>query len=128
MSRYRKNVGDYGEQLALQFLQKRGYIIIDRNFSSKYGEIDILALHSEEPETICCVEVKTRLSSVFGEPEEAVTRDKTKRLHDTACSYFFQNRIEDKIFRLDILSIFIDQTTKKARIKHLKGISYNDFL
>jgi putative endonuclease len=126
MSRYKKDLGVYGENLACQFLIKRGYIIIDRNFSSKYGEIDIFATHPKELETLCAIEVKTRISSNFGQPEEAVTPNKIKRLHDTACSYFFQNKIEDKVFRLDIVSIFIDQTTKKARIKHLKGINYEN--
>jgi Holliday junction resolvase-like predicted endonuclease len=62
------------------------------------------------------------VSSFFGSPEEAVTPHKIKRLRDTACSYFFKNNIEDKFFRLDILSIFIDHAAKKARIKHIKGI------
>lgn len=124
--RYRKNLGDYGEKLATAFLQKRGYAIIDQNFSSRYGEIDIIALHPKETDTICCIEVKTRISTDFGSPEEAVTYNKIKRLHDTACSYFFQNKIEDKIFRLDILSIFINQAAKKAKIKHIKGVGYED--
>ncbi|MFH1712848.1 MAG: YraN family protein [Candidatus Jacksonbacteria bacterium] len=126
MNRYRKNLGDYGEKLAVKFLQKRGYAIIDQNFSSRYGEIDIIALHPKETDTICCMEVKTRISTDFGSPEEAVTYNKIKRLHDTACSYFFQNRIEDKIFRLDIIAIFINQIIKKAKIKHIKGIGYED--
>lgn len=127
MNRYRKNLGDYGENIALKFLEKRGYAIIDQNFSSRYGEIDIIALHPKETDTICCIEVKTRISTDFGSPEEAVTYDKIKRLHDTACSYFFQNRIEDKIFRLDVISILIDRLAKKAKIRHIKGFGYEDF-
>lgn len=122
MSRYRKNLGDYGEQLAIQFLQKRGYTIIHRNFSSRYGELDIVAMDPREADTLCCVEVKTRTTEEFGAPEDAITRDKIKKLHDTACSYFFQNRIEGKIFRLDVVAITINTETKRAHIKHLKGI------
>jgi putative endonuclease len=126
MTRYRKNLGDWGENLAVRFLQKRGYTIIDQNFVSRYGEIDIIALHPKETDTICCIEVKTRISTRFGQPEEAITSNKIKRLHDTACSYFFQNRIEDKIFRLDVISIFVKKASKLARIKHIKAISYQD--
>ena len=126
MTRYRKNIGDYGEELASQFLTKRGYTIVARKFASLYGELDIVALHPEHTDTLCCIEVKTRLTDAFGSPEEAITREKIKRLHDTACSYFFQHNVEDKIFRLDAISILINSVTKKAIIKHIKGIGYED--
>lgn len=122
--RYNKNLGDLGERLARTFLSQHGYTIIECNVSSLYGEIDIIALHPKDTNTLCCIEVKTRISTDFGTPEEAVTPLKIKRLHDTACSYFFQNRIEGKLFRLDILSITISPQTKRARMKHIKGISY----
>lgn len=125
MTRYKKDLGDWGEALAVKFLQDRGYIIRDQKFASRYGEIDIIAEHPDEPDVLCCVEVKTRVSTDFGAPEEAVTPNKIKRLHDTACSYFYKNRIEDKIFRLDIISILARPTTSTASIRHLKSIGYN---
>lgn len=122
MEKYRKQLGGYGETLACQFLLKRGYTIIHRNFSSRYGELDIVTIDPRETDTLCCIEVKTRTTDDFGAPEEAITRTKIKKLHDTACSYFFQNRIEGKIFRLDVIAITINVETKRAHIKHLKGI------
>ena len=122
MINYNKKFGAYGEALASKFLLKRGYTIIQKNFSSKYGEVDLIAIHPGEPDTICCIEVKTRTTDEFGAPEEAITRDKIKKLHDTACSYFFQNRIEKKIFRLDVIAITINTYATRARIKHLKAI------
>lgn len=124
MNKYNKTLGHYGENLACQFLIKHGYTIVDRNFSSSYGELDIIALNPKDTETLCCIEVKTRSTTTFGAPEEAITHNKIKRLHDTACSYFFLNKIEDKFFRLDVISILIDDATSKARIKHIKGIGY----
>lgn len=124
MSRYKKDLGDWGEALAVKFLQTRGYIIRDQKFASHYGEIDIITEHPDEPDVLCCVEVKTRISTDFGAPEEAVTPNKIKRLHDTACSYFYKKRIEDKIFRLDIISILVRPATRTARIRHLKSIGY----
>jgi len=125
-NRHNKNIGDYGEELATKFLQKRGYTILDRNFSSRYGEIDIIAFDPKERDTINCVEVKTRFTTTFGQPEDAITRTKIKKLHDTSCSYFFENNIEEKIFQLDVISILINKKTKKARIKYLPSIGFED--
>ena len=127
MSKYRKNFGAYGEDLACQFLKRHGYTLLARNFTSPHGELDIIALHHKDPATICCIEVKTRVSEEYGAPEEAVTEEKIKKLHDTACSYFYRNKIEEKNFRLDIISIFCNLKTKKARIKHLKALGLEDF-
>src|SRR3989338_5592838 len=127
MSRYKKNLGAYGEDLACQFLLRHGYTIIARNFFCKYGELDIVAMHPSNSEIICCIEVKTRLSHEYGSPEEAVTGDKIKKLHDTTCSFFSHHKIKEKHFRLDIISIFIDTLAKKARIKHLKALGEEDF-
>lgn len=125
--KYNKKLGEYGEKLAVEFLNRRGYIIVEKNFMSRYGEIDIIAIQPNDPNIILCVEVKTRASSRFGVPEEAITRDKIKRLHDTACSYFFQNRIEGKFFRLDSISVFINRAAKKATIKQTIGIGYENY-
>jgi putative endonuclease len=126
MEKYRQKLGEYGEGLACQFLTKRGYVILDRNFSSRYGEIDIVAQHPEENDLICCLEVKTRISTDFGSPEDAITYNKIRRLHDTACSYFFQRRIENKFFRLDVISIVLDRENQKAKIKHLKSVGFEN--
>ncbi len=125
--KYNKKLGEYGEKLAVAFLSRRGFVIVEKNFMSRYGEIDIIAIQPNDPNTIVCVEVKTRVSSHFGVPEEAITRDKIKRLHDTACSYFFQNRIEGKFFRLDSISVFINRAAKKATIKQTIGIGYENY-
>lgn len=122
MRGYRKTIGDFGENLALKFLHQRGYTIIARNYLSRYGELDIIAVHPKDINTLCCIEVKTRLSVEFGSPEEAVTPSRVKKMHAAACCYFRERRIEDKFFRLDIISIFINAVTRSARIKHLRGI------
>ena len=91
MSKHNKKLGAYGEKIALAFLQKRGYTIIEKNYHSSYGEIDIIALHPEDPHIIVCAEVKTRLTKNFGMPEQAITAQKIQKLHNTACSYFYKN-------------------------------------
>lgn len=122
MGDHRKKLGRFGEDLACRFLLQHGYTIIHRNFSSRYGELDIVAMHPRDPATLSCIEVKTRTTEDFGVPEDAITPAKIKKLRDTACSYFFQNKIEGNYFRLDVIAITLNTRTKRARIKHLKGI------
>ena len=71
--------GALGEKAACELLQKQGYKIIDRNFRTRYGEIDIIALDfSNKLETLVFVEVKTRWNLDYGYPEEAVTPRKLR--------------------------------------------------
>ena len=66
----KKELGKKGEELALRFLKKRGYRIIEKNYVCKMGEMDIIA---KEKDTLVFIEVKTRTSTVFGPPQLAVT-------------------------------------------------------
>ena len=80
----KKIKGDFGEDLATNYLIKNKYKIIARNYSCALGEIDIVAL---DKKTIVFVEVKTRTSQAFGLPREAVTRSKQQHICKTA-QYF----------------------------------------
>jgi len=72
-----KEVGNWGEEIAAVYLERNGYSIIDRNFYTPEGEIDLIALREEKEERILIfVEVKTRTSEKYGYPEEAFTRKK----------------------------------------------------
>ena len=72
-----KNIGDMGEKKAVKFLKKKGYRILETNFKTKFGEIDIIA---KKEGCICFVEVKTRSSDNFGEPREAVNFYKQQKI------------------------------------------------
>lgn len=72
-----KTLGDRGENLASELLQKNGYKILTRNFRSKFGEIDIVAL---DKDTLVFIEVKTRWSRAFGTPEESITPWKIRNI------------------------------------------------
>ena len=71
-----KSIGDMGERRAVKFLKKKGYKILETNFKTNFGEIDIIA---RKGDYICFVEVKTRSSDNFGEPREAVNFHKQKK-------------------------------------------------
>lgn len=97
------DLGKQGEQLAEDFLIGRGYTILHRNWRYSRYEIDIVALKNDLPHFI---EVKTRSSTQFGEPEEAVTKKKIRFLLQAADEFLFKHP-QFNNFRLDILSITI---------------------
>lgn len=94
-------LGKKGEEKASDFLQKLGYKILERNFRTKFGEIDIVAKHKGE---IVFVEVKTRSNDNFGLPEESVRKKKLLHLKRCASYYILKNRI-DLPCRFEVLSI-----------------------
>ena len=111
-------LGDKGEQLALKFLKEKGYQIIDKNWRKHHFEIDIVARDKQE---LVIVEVKTRSTSFFGEPEEAVTIKKQRHLIEGAHHYIESNCI-DLDCRFDVLAIELNKNVEE--IKHIKDAFY----
>ena len=87
----KRGFGNVGEQIAAEYLVKNGFKILDRNFRyGRFGEIDIIAV---ENEYICFIEVKTRTSSLFGTPIEAVGYEKRKKIKALAWTYIKYKKI-----------------------------------
>ena len=86
----KRKIGDEGEDAAVRFLEKNGYMITARNFSCRLGEIDVIAVMPEKKH-ISFIEVKTRKNTDFGLPCEFVSRDKQRRLKRTAEVFLFKN-------------------------------------
>lgn len=98
-----KEVGNQYEALAAEYLQKKGYGIIERNFHCRQGEIDLIA---RDGEYLCFVEVKYRASGEFGNPLEAVSPGKQKRILRTALYYLTVKGYGDnQACRFDVLGI-----------------------
>jgi len=114
----RKKLGNRGEKIAAKVLRKQGYRIIEKNYHSRLGEIDIVA---KEDESIVFVEVKTRCSTDFGLPEEALSYDKRRRLSKLALGYLAHRRIKDTNCRFDVVSILMDNK-KVSKVKHIELI------
>ena len=91
MSLYQKNLGKIGEDLALDFLKSHNYFVLEKNFSSKFGEIDIIA---EKKHCLYFVEVKTRSNLNHGAPYEAVNKRKIYHLKKAAQYYLLKNKFE----------------------------------
>ena len=114
-------LGNSGEDLAIGFLNKSGYKIIERNFRIRGGEIDIVALDGN---TLVYVEVKTRTSHQFGLPEESVTVRKIKFL-ERAAKFYRNNRKNlnlPMLERIDVVTV--DSTDGDTQINLIKNASF----
>lgn len=102
MSLLRKLLGRSGEDRAVRHLRKLGYRVLERNFRTSRGEIDIIALDGD---TVVFVEVKTRTSGAFGAPELAVDRRKQDRMVKAALGYLKRTRLHQVACRFDVVAI-----------------------
>jgi putative endonuclease len=88
MKKTTKQIGDFGEDRATEYLESLGYEIFERNFRTRFGEIDIIA---RDGETLCFIEVKAKASDRFGSPAEMITPKKLDRIIRTAKHYVQEN-------------------------------------
>jgi len=98
----KKEFGAKGEALAEQRLKRLGYKILDRNFTTRSGEIDIIA---KDGDTVVFVEVKTRRDASFAAPELSVGPTKRGRMQKAALMYMIKNRLENTPCRFDVVGI-----------------------
>ncbi len=98
--------GVLGEQIAIEYLEQQGYRILERNYTEKSGEIDII---SQKNNVIVFVEVKRRTGAKFGNGLESVTPDKIRRIIKTAELYLLRKGMSDCSCRFDILIVGIDE-------------------
>jgi putative endonuclease len=105
---HRQSLGKRGEDLACAELEKRGYVIVDRRFRTRCGELDIVA---RDAGVLVFVEVKARCGGSFGTPFEAVTWKKRQRLSQMAAAYLCAKRLNAVACRFDVVSILERQGT-----------------
>lgn len=102
MSELRQFVGAEGEEVAKDFLLKKGYRWLESNFRTRGGEIDLVM---EDGKILVFVEVKNRRSDEYGLPEEAITQAKMKHMIKTALLYIKIKNVRDKMVRFDVVTI-----------------------
>ncbi len=102
MSLYRKTMGRYGEELAAGWLETHGFYILERNFRTCYGEIDIIA---EKDMTIHFIEVKYRHNLRFGAPETAISVRKQTTIRKVAWSYLKIHGLTRPSYVFDLIAI-----------------------
>lgn len=110
-----KTIGQWGEERAAQMLAEKGFEILERNFHSRWGEIDIIA---EDGEYLIFAEVKTRCSARFGTPAEAVTLSKQKKITQTAEVWLMEHPTE-KQPRFDVIEVYASGMCCAEHIVHL---------
>ena len=108
----KKRIGKLGEELAAALLEERGYRIVVRNFSCKFGEVDIIARRGG---LIAFIEVKTRLSENFGNGRESVNQVKRQRIRWCADYYLAHTR-----WVYDAVDFQVIEITAE----HLKGLEF----
>ena len=125
-----QKIGEIGENIAVKFLVKHGFSVLDRNYTKKWGEIDIVA---EKGNKLYFIEVKSvsrpDLGNVSQEtldqynPEDNMHPWKLKRMSRTIQTYLLNKKITDeKEWQVDLLVVFLDIKNKKARIKVVEDI------
>jgi putative endonuclease len=98
----RQRLGQSGEEIATKFLKKNGYKIVKRNYRSRLGEIDIIAMDGS---CLVFIEVKTRSGNLFGSPADAVTVKKQRQISKAALCYLSEKQLHDDPARFDVVSI-----------------------
>lgn len=107
----KKRLGAKGERKARWYLWRRGYKILERNYKNPFGEVDIIA---KKGDVVAFIEVKTRLSDIFGAPSEAVNRERQRR-YILAANYYYIGREPDCTVRFDIIEVY------RGKINHIEN-------
>ncbi|MGI8954146.1 MAG: YraN family protein [Nocardioidaceae bacterium] len=115
----RKALGDYGEQIAADYLTAEGMVILERNYRCPVGEIDIVA---RDGDTLVICEVKTRRDLSHGTPLEAVTTHKARRLRRLAGHWLDDRDLHVPGVRIDVVAVLVP-TRGRARVERVAGVS-----
>jgi putative endonuclease len=126
----KQKIGEIGENMAVKFLVKQGFTVLDRNYTKKWGEIDIVA---EKDKKLYFIEVKSvsrsNLDSVSREtlnsykPEDNMHAWKLQRLSRTIQTYLLAKKIPDEAeWQVDLLVVFLDLKNKKAKVKVVSDV------
>lgn len=112
-------IGNFGQNLAKDYLLKRGYQICGENFRVLEGELDLIAAKDKQ---LVFIEVKTRLSNKYGLPDEAVDGHKLRKMQEAALKYMTNQGFNSDNYRYDLVAVLVDKNEKKAIIRHYKNI------
>lgn len=120
MKQLNRLVGKQGEDIAADFLRKKGYEILDQNNSTKWGELDLIVCKSD---ILVFVEVKLKTTETFGTPEEMIGKSKLAQVKRTAEMYLLNNpEIEAEFNRYQIDAVCIVEETE--RITHYENLTF----
>ena len=111
-------IGKRGEEIAKRFLEKKGYKIIEQNYRTKYGEIDLVCQKGKE---LIIVEVRTKVGDLYGTPEESLNYRKLRKLRLNALAYVSRKRWKGP-YQIDAVCIVLKPDQTLERIEHYENI------
>jgi len=116
MKTLNRSTGRAGEAIAARTLQDKGYRILKRNFSNRFGEIDIIA---QDHETLVFVEVKAKTGIEYGTPEDMISPGKLHRIRNMATLYMNGQSLP---CRIDVVAIVFGENNDVVRLTHYENV------
>lgn len=120
MKHLNKEIGNFGEKTALEFLKNKNYNILEVNYYTKIGEIDVIA-KDLKCNCIVFVEIKSRYNLNFGMPMESINRSKQRKIIKTAQYYILNKHIRNFFFRFDVIEIIFNLQNNIKTINHIEN-------
>ncbi len=117
MKKLNKDVGNYCEDLAKDYLKRNRYFILDCNFKNRLGEIDIICAQNN---LLIIVEVKGRYNYDYGLPKESISFSKQKSIIKVSTSYISYKKLFNLNVRFDVIEIYLNSNNNIFKIKHIK--------
>ncbi|HPU36044.1 MAG TPA: YraN family protein [Bacillota bacterium] len=114
----RKKLGRQGEDVAACYLEKSGYTLLQRNYTCRLGEIDIVAL---DRDVLVFVEVRSRRSEDYGLAQESVTERKKLKLRQLAWQYLKAEGKTDRNCRFDVVAVLFNREGRVRRLEHIEN-------
>ncbi len=113
-----RRIGLIGEELAANYIKEEGYDILERNYRTKIGELDIIAMKQN---TVVFIEVKTRTTNIYGSPPEAVGYKKQQTIQKLSQQYILYKKLNESCFnyRFDVIGVKL--VGKKYKIVHIEN-------
>jgi putative endonuclease len=117
----KQGIGKQGENIAIEMIKSRGMLIVRTNFhAGRFGEIDIIA---QDKDTIVFVEVRTRLTTSGGTPEDSISDTKLNKVINAAQFYMLKQGL-DLPFRIDVIALTLDQDGRAASQKWFENVTF----
>ena len=118
MKEFNLQTGRAGEEIAKDYLERKGYKIIEQNYKTKYAEIDLVAKKGNE---MVFVEVRTKKGEDFGTPEETINKIKLRKLRNNAKAYTAWKKWQG-LYRIDAVCIVLRYNDTVERLNHYENI------
>jgi putative endonuclease len=128
--RLRKEVGRIGEDICAQYLESKGFAVVDRNYRKQWGEIDVIAkkegkVHFVEVKSVSCESLPADVGDLGDKyrPEDNMHPWKLQRLSKAIQSYLLEKDIgEEGDWQFDVVTVYLDQKSKKAKVDYIEDV------